>query len=246
MATLSAEPSRPAAGRSAGRTFSRTLPNRSTSSTSARISPVRMSASGSVSVTSSSVFSSGPRSSSGRPAARCAAAGANTSRPWNTLRHRVKQYVGGGDLERAGRAARRLPRQREQSVVGPDQDPTRRRLDRDRLAIGPHAGVDHTQQHAVLRRERDALAERHRARLDVRGRHAVGEIDHDRVRGDGGDHAVAHADELVADPEVREEQDRSGHARSFRRSTRNVRRNLPVVQPGAVRARRICGGGAVS
>ncbi|ANN14480.1 hypothetical protein SD37_01615 [Amycolatopsis orientalis] len=85
-------PDRPASSRSAGPAASWTLPKWSTVSTSATSLPGNTATNGSGSRTRSST--GGPNSSGATPSARCAAAGAKTSRPWNVDDVTGRRYSG--------------------------------------------------------------------------------------------------------------------------------------------------------
>ncbi|KFZ83823.1 hypothetical protein ED92_07930 [Amycolatopsis sp. MJM2582] len=85
-------PASPASSRSAGLAASWTLPKWSTVSTSATSLPGNTATNGSGSRTRSSTR--GPNSSGGTPSARCAAAEANTSRPWNVDDVTGRRYPG--------------------------------------------------------------------------------------------------------------------------------------------------------
>ena len=57
------------------------------------------------------------------PSARCAATGANRSRPWKVAETGSRRTGELGDVDGLDRAAEALERQREQAVVGADEDP---------------------------------------------------------------------------------------------------------------------------
>ena len=87
-----------------------------------------------------------PASRGASPAARWAAAGANTSRPWNTAGDLRGADRRGIDLDRLGHAAERLPGERQQAVVGADERRPVGGRHRDRPAGRPDARVDDRQR----------------------------------------------------------------------------------------------------
>ena len=106
--------------------------------------------------------------------------------------------------------------QRQQPVVGADEDPLVGRAQRDRPAFGPDVGIDHRQMDADGH-VRERAAEDDRPGADVVAGHAVGDVDHSRRRADLRHHPVAHADEVVLEPVVGQERDHRGgsHARAY-------------------------------
>ena len=155
--------------------------------------------------------SAGPTCSSGTPFARCAAAGANTSRPWKVLE------TGNSSTRESSMAAassappERRPSHREQPVVGPQQQRAGAGAHRDRSALGPDARVHHGDVDRVRRHVPRGASQRERAAHDVLARDVVRQIDHADVRGDRGHDAVAHADELVGATVVGHEDHRPRH-----------------------------------
>ena len=169
------------------------------------IRSARSSGCGRSSRTSASGSSGGPSSPIATPAARCAAAGAKRSRPWNVREIDSSAYVGVRELVR-GLDPRALGGRDQQAVVGPDVE----RPSRSRSASGParaaDTGVDDGEV-APDRHVRDRVREHQRALEDLLRRDPVRDVDDLRLRRDPLDHAVAGADEVVLEPEVAQEGD---------------------------------------
>ena len=116
------------------------------------------------------------------PFARCAAAGANTSRPWNVLRHREQHDARSVDRDGRLGAPERLPGHREQPVVGTHQERARGRAHGDRPALRAHARIDDRHVDGVGGHVRGRAAQRERAAHHVLARDRVREVDHPDVR----------------------------------------------------------------
>ena len=178
-----------------------TFPNRSTISTCARTKPSPITATGTSRRTSEAGSSGGPELRGSTPAARCAAAGANTSRPWNVRETGSRRYAGFSSSHAPAMPPSRSAAGHEQPVVRPDVEPAVRAAQRQRLPLGADAGIDDRQVHALRHvRKRAGEDERsleHLLRLD-----AVGDVDDVRVRRDPLHHPVTRADEVVLEPEV--------------------------------------------
>ena len=137
-------------------------------------------------------------SASGTPTARCAAAGANTSRPWNVCETGNNTTSPDLDLDRGLRPAERLPREGQQPVVGAHQERARRRAHRDGSPFRPHARIDDRDVDGVRRHVLRRASQGERAAHHVLARDVVGEVDRPATSGAiRSHHAVAHADELV-------------------------------------------------
>ena len=100
--------------------------SRSTVSTSVSRTPARISTRGVGSRVRSSTDSGAPSAANGTPSARCAATGANTSRPANVRGRHVQVVVGFGEFDRCRRATQGGGRPQQQPVVRAHQDRTRR------------------------------------------------------------------------------------------------------------------------
>ena len=152
--------------------------------------------------------------SSGTPVARCAAAGANTSRPWNVCDTGCRTTASDVISTAASSAAERLPRERQHPVVRPDQERAGRRAHGDRTTPGADARVD---DRHVDRRRRACTTSPGRASgppriTSWRGIECVRSI----TRASGAIRSitpVTHADELVGHAVVGEEDDRPAHVR---------------------------------
>ena len=107
------------------------------------------------------------RPPSGAPAARCAATGAKMSRPWNVADDRLEAVRRARDVDGLDRAAEALGGEREQPVVGPDEDAVLLgRAQRDRAPLAADLGVDDREVHA--RREVGQRAAQRSARPSAR------------------------------------------------------------------------------
>jgi hypothetical protein len=116
-----------------------TLPNVSSYTTSVSIAPSATRATGSGDPTSGPSIA-GPSDSNDAPRARCAAAGANTSRPWNVLVTTGKRGRPVHEPARLDDAAAALGRGDQQPVVGTDQDIAPAGQDRQRPPAVPTPG----------------------------------------------------------------------------------------------------------
>jgi hypothetical protein len=96
--------------------------------------------------------------------------------------------------------------ERQQPVVGADEHAAVVRPQCDRAAVAAHSRIDHREVHAG-RHVRGRVPENERALQHRLGRDPVRDVDHPRVRGDAGDHAVAGPDEIVLEPEIGHEGD---------------------------------------
>ena len=116
-------PSRsPNAASSSCSTSSMTLPKRSMLTAWATISSASARASGMCSVTRSSGSIGSPAAASGAPAASAAATGAKMSRPWNVADAGSRRCGESADVDRLDGAAEARDGERQQPVVGPDED----------------------------------------------------------------------------------------------------------------------------
>jgi hypothetical protein len=190
------------------------LPKPSTHVTTQSMRPRRTRAAGKEILASRSAGVTAPRSPIGFPLARCAAAGAKMSRPWNVLDKRLEHHLSRVDHASLLHAAETLPRDREQPVVRPDHEGARGRLQREREALAADAGIDDGKVHRLLGHVRNGAAQRERPRGDVLTQDRVRQVDHVHVGRDSRDHAVTDADELVVEAVVREEHDGFGRSSS--------------------------------
>jgi hypothetical protein len=129
----------------------------------------------------------------------------------NTADTRVDPTAAGSISTAAVDPAQRPPGQRQQAVVGADQARALRRRNRDRPAARPDARVDDRQPDRVRAGVDHPVGEHHGPRVDIVGRHAVGQVDDVRLGRDPGDDEVAHAHELVAQAQVGHEHHGSAH-----------------------------------
>ncbi len=162
---------------------------------------------------------SAPRSISGTPLHRWAAAGAKMSRPANVAPADCELVLGVRQLDRAfGTAGHRHGRCQE-TVVGSDHHAgTARDLDRDGTAVGADARID-DREHDARRHVPDASGERECSGANVVRRDLMGEVDDADVRRDVADHGLHDADELVAVAVVG--QERHGVVAPRRRTVRH-------------------------
>ena len=112
---------------------------------------------------------------------------------------RLGELVRGFDPELVGR-------EHQEAVVGTDERPAVARADRDRVTGAADVWIHDREVHAD-RHVRNRVAQYERALEHRLRRDSVRDVDHARLGGDAGDHAVARADELVLEPEVGEEGD---------------------------------------
>ena len=133
------------------------------------------------------------------------------------------------DVDRLDDAAEALRGQREQAVVGADEDPVLLGgAQRDRAALAADLGVDDREVHA-RRAVRQRAAQHERAGAHVVAGDAVGEVDDPRLGRDPRDDAVADADEVVVEAVVGQEGDDRCH-RTARLSAGTV------AEPGSASA----------
>jgi hypothetical protein len=114
-------------------------------------------------------------------------------------------------INRLHRAAEARRGERQQPVVGADQEPVLLRgAQRDRASLAADPGIDHRQMDA--RREvGQRPAEDQRAGAHVVARDAMRHVEYADLRCQARDDAVAHADELVVVAVVGEERHDPGH-----------------------------------
>jgi len=105
-----------------------------------------------------------------------------------------------------------LPRRIEDAVVGPDEQPTVPRADRE-IAIAADARIDDGERDRVVPHERQGTGEQERAVADVEWGDAVRQVDDGAPGRDPIDDRVTDPDPFVPIPEVRKEDDRSSHGR---------------------------------
>src|SRR4051812_32395492 len=110
-----------------------------------------------------------------------------------------------------------LNHEREDAVVGPDEQMALLRQDRERLALASNAGIDDGNRHGAGGIELHGLLEYFRGGLDVVGRDLMREIHDAKLWRDAPHDALAHRDRAVLHTEVREEE-------NGRRRTRRLRR----------------------
>ena len=107
--------------------------------------------------------SPGPRSASGIPMARCAAAGANTSRPWNVRETGCSTTSSDVDLDRSTAPPSASHARESKPLSGP----TSSAPDPARTAIGspvrPHTGIDDRHVDRVVGQVRRRASQRERA-----------------------------------------------------------------------------------
>ncbi len=205
--------------RSAWLTFRAALPNRSTVRAWATSVPSSVRGAGSSITSSSSAPSGSPASASSAPVARCAATGANRSRPWKVADTGSRRW---GEREMSttwSTPPQRLPGQREQPVVRTHQQPTVLAAQGDGAALGAHLRVHHPHVHSA-RQVGQGVAQHDRPLPHGEAPDAVGEVDDLGVGRDPADHAVADAHELVVVAVVGEEGDDHALASSRSASTR--------------------------
>ena len=144
-----------------------TLPKRSKATAWATSCPFSARASGIFSATSLSGSIGSPASASGAPPARCAATGANTSRPWNVAAVGSRRCGERAIVDRLGDAAEALRGRQQQAVVRPDEDAVLLGgAQRDGAPLGPDLGVDDREVHAG-REVRQRAPQHERAGADV-------------------------------------------------------------------------------
>ena len=112
--------------------------------------------------------------------------------------------------DHALRSPEHRDRRGQQAVVGAEQGRPFR-LDGDESSRRPDAGVDDGEHDGGLGEVLDRPHQRERTGAHVVGRKLVGEVDDRQVGGDAEHDALAHADELVPEPVVRQESDRERH-----------------------------------
>ena len=111
-------------------------------------------------------------------------------------RHGLEPELRARDVDGLDHAPGALGGERQQAVVGADQDPVVRQPQRDRAALGADVRVDDRQVHAH-RHVQDRALQDQRAGANVVALDAVGQIDDRAPRAQRRDHAVADPDEVV-------------------------------------------------
>ena len=106
----------------------------------------------------------------------------------------------------------RRRRERQQPVVGADEDAIAGHPERDRAPVPADAGIDHRQVDAD-RQVRQRVGEDDRPLRHGLRRDAVRDVDHLRIGSDPHHHPVADADEIVLEAEVGQKSDVPVHLR---------------------------------
>ena len=127
------------------------------------------------------------------------------SRPWNVLETGSSRHGESPMSNASSTPPKRSAASISSPLSGPDQ-PALAGAQRDGAARAADARVDDGEMHAGGR-ERQRASEPPGAGADVLRRDAVAEVDDADVRRDPRDHAMDHADVLVADPVVGEERE---------------------------------------
>src|SRR5206468_12056492 len=154
----------------------------------------------------------------------------------------LERVFGIGELVRLRDATELLGGGNEKTVVGPDVEASLPVSQRERAPRSANARIDDGEVDS-LRHEGERIREGERTLQNGLRRDSVRDVDDVDLRRDALHHAVAGADEVVFEAEVRQERDESRHAaaESTRPLASRVFASATTTMPSARAAAMVCG-----